>query len=67
MTRIIVSIVYAFLVGSFFTHSSWDRKNYSWSETEAAGLIGTIFLSLNVVGTTGERQLIKNLDISLFS
>lgn len=57
MTRIVVSILYAFLVGSMFISSAYDRQNLSWSETEAAGLIGTLFLSLNVVGTTGEGIL----------
>lgn len=57
MTRIVVSILYAFLVGSIFISSAYNRKNFSWSETEAAGLIGTLFLSLNVVGTTGETNV----------
>ena len=54
MTRIVVSILYAFLVGSMFITSAYKRQNFDWSETQAAGIVGTIFLSLNVVGTTGE-------------
>ena len=55
MTRIVVSILYAFLVGSMFITSAYKRQNFDWSETQAAGIVGTIFLSLNVVGTTGEN------------
>lgn len=56
MTRIMVSILYAFLLGSVFISTAYNRKNYSWTEDQAAALIGTVFLSLNVVGTTGEQD-----------
>lgn len=58
MTRIVVSILYAFLVASLFMSSAYRRNNFSWNETEAAGLIGTLFLSLNVVGTTAMTMAI---------
>lgn len=54
MTRIVVSILYAFLLGSIFISSALRKDSYSWTEDQAAALIGTVFLSLNVVGTTGE-------------
>jgi hypothetical protein len=55
MTRIVVSILYAFLLGSILIASELKEDNLLWGEDEAAALIGTIFLSLNVVGTTGEQ------------
>ena len=54
MTRLVVAVLYAFLLGSVFIESAWNRQNFAWSEVQAAALIGTVFLSLNVVGTTGK-------------
>jgi len=56
MTRIVVSILYASLLGSIFISSALRKESYSWTEDQAAALIGTVFLSLNVVGTTGEQS-----------
>jgi ABC-type multidrug transport system ATPase subunit len=56
MTRIVVSILYAFLLGSILIASELKEDNLLWGEDEAAALICTIFLSLNVVGTTGEQN-----------
>mmetsp|Transcript_3324 Transcript_3324/g.5465 ORF Transcript_3324/g.5465 Transcript_3324/m.5465 type:complete len:1454 (+) Transcript_3324:67-4428(+) len=58
MTRMVISILYAFLLGSVFIQNSYARANVSWSEAEAAALIGTVFLSLNVVGTTAMTMAI---------
>lgn len=57
MTRIVVAILYAFLVGSMFLNTAWRKENVSWTEDHAAALIGTVFLSLNVIGTTGQWKL----------
>ena len=54
MTRIVVAILYAFLLGSVFINKAVSGKDVMWKEQDAAALIGTIFLSLNVVGTTGK-------------
>jgi hypothetical protein len=54
MTRIVVAILYAFLLGSMFLNTAWRKKDVLWTEDHAAALIGTVFLSLNVIGTTGE-------------
>ena len=55
MTRIVVAILYAFLLGSmYFGSPSWEDRHVNNTEGQAAALIGTVFLSLNVVGTTGE-------------
>ena len=51
MTRLVVGILYAFLLGSIFI-TVYFTKDDSCGESEAAALIGTIFLSLNVIGTT---------------
>jgi len=51
MTRLVVGILYAFLLGSIFITVYFTKDN-SCGESEAAALIGTIFLSLNVIGTT---------------
>ena len=51
MTRLVVGILYAFLLGSIFI-TVYFTKDDSCQEDEAAALIGTIFLSLNVIGTT---------------
>jgi len=51
MTRMIVAILYAFLLGATFIGTSFRRKNVAWEEDEAAAIIGTVFLSLNVIGT----------------
>mmetsp|Transcript_888 Transcript_888/g.1257 ORF Transcript_888/g.1257 Transcript_888/m.1257 type:complete len:1050 (+) Transcript_888:1338-4487(+) len=58
MTRMVISVLYAFLLGSVFIQSSFKRGNVTWSEEEAAALIGTVFLSLNVVGTTAMTMAI---------
>lgn len=58
MTRMVISVLYAFLLGSVFINTSYRRGNVSWSEDEAAALIGTVFLSLNVVGTTAMTMAI---------
>ena len=58
MTRILISILYAFLLGSVFIKNSYTRKTVHWGEAEAAALIGTVFLSLNVVGTTAMTMAI---------
>ena len=50
MTRMIVAILYAFLLGATFIGTSFRRKT-AWEEYEAAAIIGTVFLSLNVIGT----------------
>merc|ERR1712008_215977 len=52
MTRIMVAILYAFLIGTVVNNSALSRKNAIWKEHHAAALIGTIFLSLNVIATT---------------
>ncbi len=52
MTRIVVAILYAFLLGSMFLNTAWRKKDVLWTEDYAAALIGTVFLSLNVIGTT---------------
>ena len=57
MTRIVVSVLYAFLLGSMFIDTAW-RKDASWREDQAAALIGTIFLSLNVIGTLAMNMAI---------
>lgn len=54
MTRLLVSILYAFLLGSVFLNTAWRKKDVVWTEDHAAALIGTVFLSLNVIGTTGK-------------
>jgi hypothetical protein len=54
MTRIVVAILYAFLLGSMFLNTAWRKKDVMWTEDHAAALIGTVFLSLNVIGTTGK-------------
>eukprot|EP00804_Cyclotella_cryptica_P009072 CCRYP_003155-RB/>CCRYP_003155-RB protein AED:0.07 eAED:0.07 QI:33/1/1/1/1/1/12/1130/1233 len=56
MTRIVVWILYASLLGSIFISSGLRKESDSWTEDQAAALIGTVFLSLNVVGTTGEHK-----------
>lgn len=56
MTRLLVATLYAFLLGSMFLGSEY-RKTVM-TENQAAGLIGTIFLSLNVIGTTGMTMAI---------
>lgn len=50
MTRMVVAILYAFLLGATFIGTSFRRKT-AWEEYEAAAIIGTVFLSLNVIGT----------------
>lgn len=57
MTRILVSIIYAFLLGSMFMDTAW-KTDVSWGEDKAAALIGTVFLSLNVIGTTAMNMAI---------
>lgn len=58
-TRIMVAIVYAFLLGSTFLGSTtYMAKTMTMNEDQAAALIGTIFLSLNVVGTTSMTMAI---------
>ena len=52
MTRIMTSILYAFLLGSVFILTYSTRSSGEWTEDEGAALFGTIFLSLNVIGTT---------------
>lgn len=53
LTRLLVAILYAFLLGSMFINlPSLKSTDSVWEETQAEGLIGTIFLSLNVMGTT---------------
>lgn len=54
MTRLFASILYAFLLGSVFLNTAWRKKDVVWTEDHAAALIGTVFLSLNVIGTTGK-------------
>ena len=54
MTRVVAAIVYAFLLGCAFLNTAW-REGALLTEGEASALIGTIFLSLNVIGTAGER------------
>ena len=59
MTRIMVSMIYAFLLGSIFLHPKyWTSLEIQWSEHQASGLIGTIFLSLNVIGTAAMTMAI---------
>jgi len=58
MTRIVVAILYAFLLGSVFINKALSGKDVMWKEQDAAALIGTIFLSLNVVGTTAMTMAI---------
>jgi hypothetical protein len=53
MTRVVAAIVYAFLLGCAFLNTAW-REGALLTEGEASALIGTIFLSLNVIGTAGE-------------
>jgi hypothetical protein len=55
MTRIVVAILYAFLIGSVFLNTAWRKEDVLWTEDNAAALIGTVFLSLNVIGTTGKH------------
>ena len=57
MTRILVSIIYAFLLGSMFMDTAW-KTDVSWGEDKAAALIGTVFLSLNVIGTLAMNMAI---------
>jgi hypothetical protein len=52
MTRIVTAILYAFLLGCAFLNTAW-REGVTLTEEKASGLIGTIFLSLNVIGTGG--------------
>ena len=66
MTRIVVAILYAFLLGSVFLKTAWRKEEVLWTEDHAAALIGTIFLSLNVVGTTGMRIAFKNISLGIF-
>lgn len=61
MTRIVVAILYAFLLGSMFLNTAWRNEDVPWNEDNAAALIGTVFLSLNVIGTTG-----KHINAKLF-
>jgi len=53
MTRIVTAILYAFLLGCAFLNTAW-REGVTLTEEKASGLIGTIFLSLNVIGTGGK-------------
>jgi hypothetical protein len=53
MTRVVASILYAFLLGCAFLNTAW-KESAMLTEDKASGLIGTIFLSLNVIGTAGE-------------
>jgi len=57
MTRLLVAILYAFILGTIFIGSAYQRQTV-WQEDQAAGLIGTIFLSLNVIGTTAMTMAI---------
>lgn len=50
LLRLAVAILYAFLLGSIYLSASSSHTKLE--EAEAEGLIGTIFLSLNVIGTT---------------
>ncbi|KAL3761106.1 hypothetical protein ACHAWU_001375 [Discostella pseudostelligera] len=58
MTRIVVAILYAFLLGSMFLNTAWRNEDVPWNEDNAAALIGTVFLSLNVIGTTAMTMAI---------
>jgi ABC-type multidrug transport system permease subunit len=58
MTRMVISVLYAFLLGSVFIKSSGTRRDLHWSSDQADALIGTVFLSLNVVGTTAMTMAI---------
>ena len=58
MTRIMTSILYAFLLGSVFILTYSTRSSGEWTEDEGAALFGTIFLSLNVIGTTAMTMAI---------
>ena len=59
MTRIAVAVLYAFLLGSMFFDAPDPNKEGSvWREEQAAGFLGTIFLSLNVIGTTAMTMAI---------
>uniref|UniRef100_A0A7S4MWX6 ABC transporter domain-containing protein n=1 Tax=Odontella aurita TaxID=265563 RepID=A0A7S4MWX6_9STRA len=58
MTRLLVSAFYAFILGSIFVQTAYSRESIVWSENRAAALIGTMFLSLNVIGTTAMTMAI---------
>ena len=50
LTRLMIAIFYAFLIGSVFIRSR--HKNAPWYENEMDGVISTMFLSLIITGVT---------------
>mmetsp|Transcript_30598 Transcript_30598/g.46283 ORF Transcript_30598/g.46283 Transcript_30598/m.46283 type:complete len:495 (-) Transcript_30598:978-2462(-) len=59
VTRSIVAIFYAFIQGAvFLRHAYTDRNTDRFTENEASGLIGTIFLALNIIGLSSIAMVV---------
>lgn len=50
LTRVMISILYAFILGSIFLQQS--VRGDTWRENQVEGVLGTIFLSLTAMGVT---------------
>ena len=52
LTRLMIAVFYAFLIGSVFIRGSKQRRDGAWRENDLDGILGTIFLALNIIGVT---------------
>jgi hypothetical protein len=52
LTRVVISLFYAFILGSLFIRQAADGKSWVWTENEVEGVLGTMFLSLSIMGVT---------------
>lgn len=52
LTRLMIAVLYSFLIGSVFIRGSSERRSGEWQENEVDGVLGTIFLSTIIIGVT---------------